>query len=389
MADYDSILKEKKNYEEPISTKDNGPKPFPWFKIDLLCLILILTISYIIYYTTILTPKQIFLNDIKIVANKYQSILEQLNLEILNKPNYNLVGTINLNDKTYDFSLNKTEDKTNLNLTLNKENLTYYDISSQKYIKLSNFKDQYYQLTNNDNNYLNIASNLKKYLTNNLNEDKFIKKFYLTGTTPIVESNLVLNNNDIKTALNLTNQNDSYEVLFTFKNHAITNKIINMKITINNLTTSQRGVILYENGHLTYNEDTQILKFQLEEKNKDFTLKFYKDDILFSVLTGTSQEKSYQYTYQVIDKIYNITLNISKENNNNNYKITSKIEKDGIINTQNLNINLQYSDKIKIENTDLSNAINYETLTEEEKNQYQTSINNIIGDLRNFIDQHQ
>ena len=42
--------------------------------------------------------------------------------------------------------------------------------------------------------------------------------------------------------------------------------------------------------------------------------KIYQDDIIYSVLTGTKQENSYQYTYQVIDKIYNITLKVKEEN---------------------------------------------------------------------------
>lgn len=387
MTDYNSILKEEKKYEEPVLIPNKKNKKFPWFKIDLICLILILIISYLVYYTTILTPNNIFLNDLKILADKYQKILNPLNLTSLTNDNYNLIGTIYLNDKNYNFKLNKNKENLNLNLNQNDLFLNYYITTDKEYIKLPNSKEQYYQL--NINNSPNIIANLKTYLSNNLPKDKFIKKFYINENTPIVESNLVLTNEDLKTALNLNSQTNSYEALLTFKNNSITNDIISIKITINNLTTNERKVILYEKGNLTYKDDNQNLKFQLEEKNEDLTLKIYQNDILFSVLTGTRQESSYQYTYQVIDEIYNITLKVKHENNTYYYEISSIIEKNNTTITPTMNIELQHLDKINYENTEISNAINYETLTEEEKVQYQTILNSIIGELRQFIEQHQ
>jgi hypothetical protein len=387
MTDYNSILKEEKKYEEPVLIPNKKTKKFPWFKIDLICLILILIISYLVYYTTILTPNNIFLNDLKILADKYQKILNPLNLTSLTNDNYNLIGTIYLNDKNYNFKLNKNKENLNLNLNQNDLFLNYYITPDKEYIKLPNSKEQYYQL--NINNSPNIIANLKTYLSNNLPKDKFIKKFYINENTPIVESNLVLTNEDLKTALNLNSQTNSYEALLTFKNNSITNDIISIKITINNLTTNERKVILYEKGNLTYKDDNQNLKFQLEEKNEDLTLKIYQNDILFSVLTGTRQESSYQYTYQVIDEIYNITLKVKHENNTYYYEISSIIEKNNTTITPTMNIELQHLDKINYENTEISNAINYETLTEEEKVQYQTILNSIIGELRQFIEQHQ
>ena len=387
MTDYNSILKEEKKYEEPVLIPNKKTKKFPWFKIDLICLILILIISYLVYYTTILTPNNIFLNDLKILADKYQKILNPLNLTSLTNDNYNLIGTIYLNDKNYNFKLNKNKENLNLNLNQNDLFLNYYITTDKEYIKLPNSKEQYYQL--NINNSPNIIANLKTYLSNNLPKAKFIKKFDINENTPIVESNLVLTNEDLKTALTLNSQTNSYEALLTFKNNSITNDIISIKITINNLTTNERKVILYEKGNLTYKDDNQNLKFQLEEKNEDLTLKIYQNDILFSVLTGTRQESSYQYTYQVIDEIYNITLKVKHENNTYYYEISSIIEKNNTTITPTMNIELQHLDKINYENTEISNAINYETLTEEEKVQYQTILNSIIGELRQFIEQHQ
>ena len=381
MDNYDSILKEKKKYEEPIKPVKN--KKFPWLLTDLICLILLLIISYFFYYTRILSPEQIFLNDLKEITTKYQKIFTPLEITSLNNDNYNLTGILSLNEEEYNFDINKNNSIMKLSLNKEDKTLEYYSLSNQNYLKLS---DKYYQLSND--NHIYLIYTLKDYLLN-IPKDKFIKKFYIKDNTPTVESNLVLNSEDLNTNLNLNTKVNSYEVLFTFKNHAITNDIISMKITINNLTTTKREVILYENNILTYKDDTQTLKFHLEEKNKDFTLKTYQNNTIYSVLTGTNQQSSYQYTYQIIDKIYNINLKVIKENELYTYEISSTIEKDNIRTQSNLNINIKQSQNTNILNNEITNPIKYDSLSKEEKKQYQTELNTLLTDLRQFIKQHQ
>lgn len=387
MKDYDSILKEKKKYEE--EPKERGPKPFPWLRMDIFSIAIVIIISYIFYYNKILTPKNIFLTDLNDLLSQYQIVLNPLNLTTLTNEDYNLEGTIELNNKKYQYIMNKNDDKSNLSISLNNQNLTYYTLDNNTYIKLSSFKEQYIKIS--QNNYLNIINNLFLYFSNNLKEENFIKKFYLNGTTPIVESNLILKNEDLLINPNLTNLDNSYEVLFTFKNNAITNDIISMKITINNQTTNERAVILYEDKILTYKDDTNNLKFQLETKDHDFTLKIYQEDTLFSVLTGTNKEDSYQYMYQVIDKIYNITLITKEEENITTYEITSNIEKNGITINPNLTITLNKNKEIISELPSISTQEikDYEDLTPEEKTNYQSNLEEIIGELRKFIKEYQ
>lgn len=387
MKDYDSILKEKKKYEE--EPKEREPKPFPWLRMDIFSIAIVIIISYIFYYNKILTPKNIFLTDLNDLLSQYQIVLNPLNLTTLTNEDYNLEGTIELNNKKYQYIMNKNDDKSNLSISLNNQNLTYYTLDNNTYIKLSSFKEQYIKIS--QNNYLNIINNLFLYFSNNLKEENFIKKFYLNGTTPIVESNLILTNENLLTNPNLTNLDNSYEVLFTFKNNAITNDIISMKITINNQTTNERAVILYEDKILTYKDDTNNLKFQLETKDHDFTLKIYQEDTLFSVLTGTNKEDSYQYMYQVIDKIYNITLITKKKENITTYEITSNIEKNGITINPNLTITLNKNKEIISELPSISTQEikDYEDLTPEEKTNYQSNLEEIIGELRKFIKEYQ
>ena len=382
MTEYDSILKEKKKYDEPIKVKKE--KKFPWLLIDIISLLLNLIISYFFYYKNILSPDKIILNDLKKVGDKYKIIFTNLNLEQLTQDKYNLVGEIELNDKKYNYELSKKHPSTNLSLELEDKKLNYYSNSNQNYLKISNFKDEYYQL--NNNNYLNIITNVKNYLNNKLKEEKFIKKFYLNGTIPIVESNLELNNETIKSILNI-NYKDNYKTLLTFKNNAITNEIISIKIIINNLNKNKRTVILYENDYLTYKDDNQTLNFYLEEKNEDFTLKIYKNDIIYSVITGIKQQESYQYTYQIIVKIYNIGLTIKKEDNNYLYDISSIIEKDTTTIKPNLKLTIKYTDNEIVEEPTTKD--NYKNLTKEEKTQYKYNIEEIIVELRQFIQKHQ
>lgn len=377
MSEYDSILKEKKKYEEPV-IKDDSPKKFPWFKVDILLLSILLIIGYIIYYNTILTPELIFFNDIKLLVDKYENIFLPLELDNL-KADYSLIGNINYEDKVYDFEIDKINRQTNFSLSLDSQNLNYYANLNENYIKLSN-DEKYYNINKND--YFNMIINLKEYFMNNLSKDKFIKKFYLNDTIPVVESSLVLDNNDIIEAIKPNYYDGTYEVLFTFKNNAIKNEIISMKMVVNNLMTNERMVLIYENDYLTYMDDNVNFRIELEEDEDNyFKLNFYQNDNLFSVLTGTMQENSYQYTYQLIDEIYNIYLTISKDSDIYNYELKSIIGE--IDNESKMNISFQYADPF-IEN-DISNSVNYNSLTKEEKDLYKTNVDNILSGLREFI----
>ena len=71
MSNYDSILKTKNTYKEDVVNIENNKKKFPWFRIDFICIILLIVVSYIVYYNKVLTPDNIYLNDLKTVYDKY------------------------------------------------------------------------------------------------------------------------------------------------------------------------------------------------------------------------------------------------------------------------------------------------------------------------------
>lgn len=380
MADYDSILKEEKKYDE----EPTKPKKFPWFKIDLLCIILVTIIGYIFYFINILNPRQIFFDDLTKITTRYQDLFTPLLLNNLSSST-NLEGIIQVNDTSYNYNLNKND--INFNTTLKKENeyLIFSQSQNATYLKLSNFKEEYLEF-NNINNYPSIIKNIKNNLATYLTEDKFIKRYYLDGSNPIVVSELTLNNEDLKQLSGLTTIKNSYEVLLTLKNHAITNNIISIKATINNKTTNKRVVITYENGILNYKDSNNNLDFKLEKSNsKDFELKIYKEDTLYSVLKGSEEGKKYNYSYKVIDKIYNINLEIAQEKELINYTLNTIVEKNEktINNTLSLSINTAPSTIGETINIDKS--LDFDTLTKEDKELYQTSLDTFLIDFNNFF----
>lgn len=386
MTDYDSILKEEKKYEEePVK-----PKKFPWFKIDVICIILIIVIGYIFYFINVLNPRQIFFDDLEKLTTKYQKLFTPLLLDDLNNiSNFEGVIKINDNDTHYNYNLNKSNTNFNISLSKGDEYLILSQSQNATYLKLSNFKEEYLEF-NNINNYPNIFKNIKNNLSTYLTEDKFIKRYYLDGSNPIVVSELSLNNEDLKQLAGLTTIKNSYEVLLTLKNHAITNNIISIKATINNKTTNKRVVITYEKGILNYKDSTYDLDFKLERSNhKDFELKIYKDDTLYSVLKGNEEGKKHNYSYKVIDKVYSIDLKIIKEKDLTSYEIKSIIDKDEERINNNLYLNINTSPTTIEETINIDKSIKFNTLTTEEKEQYQEVLDNLLIDFNNFFSNYK
>ena len=371
MSNYDSILKTKNTYKEDVVNIENKKKKFPWFRIDFICIILLLVVSYIVYYNKVLTPDNIFLNDLKTIYDKYSIIVDNSNVKYFINNNYNLKGNLDFNDEVYNINLNKFQDKLKIRFGINEEYLNYQIDDNEAYLNVSNFNDIYYK--ESTVNYLSMYYNVIDYLQNRLPKSKFIKKFYLNGTIPVVESNLVLNTDNIKEALGVGELKNTYEILFTFKNNAISNKIISMKVIVNNSTTGRRGVFIFENGNLTYTENDIVYKFVIENNNKDFRLDIYKNDTLYSVLTGSNKDKSYEYLYQVIDEVYNISLIVNKEDSIPIYQLSSNINVDNERRTDNLNISLEENKDIiednglDIKKEDYNNLDEIEMIEHKEK----------------------
>ena len=96
----------------------------------------------------------------------------------------------------------------------------------------------------------------------------------------------------------------------------------------------------------------------------------------------------YQDTYQVIDKIYNVILEIQKEGDSYLYNLTSNIEKDGTTKKRNLEATFHYQKEAILEE-DTTTAIQYDSISVEEQERYKLELENMIGYLRQFIQEYQ
>lgn len=343
MSEYDSILKEKKK-KEPPKESIKKKKRFPVVILSIVFIVILLIISYMVYYNTILTGDKIIANNFFKISQKYNVITENLFLDkIFSK---NIEERIVIDE--------------NINYIFVKEENNYHlkTPSLDKYV---------------NNKYDNI--NIKDIL-NNISRDKCIKKFYFDNKTPIVEINLILNKQELENLFKIKFK-DNYEVIITSQNDALTNKIITMKLVINNKNTNNRKAIIIENDIIKLINNKNSYKFKIMINDNTFNVKVYKDDKLYSILTGTQILNSYRYTYQVIDKFYTINIITTKKVNDYpeyTYEFSSNIE----------NVSSSLNLKIYDLSNNLNEVINYNDLIDEEKVKY----DNDIKFLKDFINKY-
>lgn len=383
MEEYDSILKEEKKYVEPVVKKKK--KRFPWFQIDIFLILMILFVSYFIYYRTVLAPDKVFFNDLSNVFKEYCDIFEAIRVNGLGS-DYYLEGTLLLDDEEYNYGIIRNEDKLKIDLSKMNHYLLYYLESDKEYVRLSEFGENYILLDRNS--YFNLLHNLRNSFYNSITSSQYIKKFYFDGYTPIVEVNLVLQNENLEKLFGKVQE--KYEVICTFKNNAFTDEIISMKVVMNQLDTNRRFVFNYQDGIITYSDDDKVdLRFQLSKKKEDFTLKIYRGETLYSVLSGIKKEDSYQYVYQAIDQIYNLSLDVKKEDTGYLYLFQSNIDRDGVLEKEEVKLTLREQERVILDDDALVGVLDDSKFTEEEKKQYQVALQEMVGSLREFMDKYK
>lgn len=383
MNEYDSILKEKKVYEEQSPVKHS--KFTRYVVLYFICILFILGISYLVYYHTILDAKSIFLNDIHFLKSEYQNILDPLDIENF-QSNFMVEGTLKLNNQDYNYGVAKSQEKLKIDFSNQESHLFYYVDGKDRYLLLSSFADYYLKLE--EPSLLNIFSNIKINFDQYVLRDDYLKKFYFEGKDPIVEVNLVIDSKMIGQIFGISSVDKNYECLITLKNNAFTNQLLSMKVVLNNDTDHTRQVLSYQGNDLFYIDNYgKTKKFFLEKKSNDFSLKIYQDDVLYSVLTGTSKENSYQYTYQVIDQIYTVNFLVSHDQSHYLYDFSSNIEINGEVYQQSFSVIFSVQKESNLEEN-LDEFKEYQALTEEEKSSYDAILKNLVGPLREFIDKY-
>ena len=395
---YDTILKEKKVYEDYVPTHAIFKK-FMLFGIFLGIIVII--VSYVIYYNTFLSGETILLNNVIKLLDNYSIVFKGVNNNYKFNNSYMIEGNV-VSDK-FSYNYNFIRDNNTIKRTFSNDNkkFSFYYDGDSNYIKLSDL-DKYISIDNSlfslddykkdydilsDNvykyfyyvlfdeniidiydrlymldNYNNILANIRNNFLDYVSDNNYVKKFYFYNGRPVVKIDLSLNSKAINKILGNGNNNlslkDDYEVIITTRNDAIMNDIKNIKIVINNKTKKNRVVLSYDGNDLLYtNNEGVAYRYNLEYKNDKFNLKIYNGDVLYSALEGYKDNDKYIYNYQYIDKLERYSLEILYKNEEYNYKFISNVN--NVVN--NIIVNGKYSDVGAIDVEDI-NVINYREL---------------------------
>jgi len=369
MSEYDSILKSKKK-TKVVAVEEE--KKFPSFWISFFLIIVVLLVSYIIYFNKVLNAKNILIYDCLSVLNKYSSLIKNIPVKEYNNEN-NIVGVIGYGSDKYDFNIVKNDNDINFNINNNDKYINYYLVDNEAYVKVLSI-DEYISLANSFS--INTILDIEKIL-NGISEDKFIKNVYFDGTKPIVEVNMTFNSEEINNMLGL-GLVDDVEAIVTLKNSAIMNSVEEIKIIINNKTSGNRRVITIIDDDIIYDDGNDTYNMNLEVNGDNFILKVSKNDILYSVLNGNDSGDRYQYNYKIVDEVYNISMSAIKNEIGYSYVLNSK---KGEI-QEVINIDLKIGDNYLIENN-ITNVV--ESSNQLISNTYNNDINYFKDKLLKFV----
>lgn len=412
---YDTILKEKKTYEEPKKTHKHKYFKLTFF-LAIIISILIIAISYIAYYNTILDNESIFLNNITNFKKTYYSLYKDIKFDYDLKNNYLIEGSIDVGNENYNYSFTKYSNILKREIFKENQKITYYYDGKDSYIKMSNLGDFYikesfkpndlkyykenlnsikedfnsylyssiieqnsydifnklYNLDNTSNNIIpSIKDNYKKYITS----DKYVRKFYLDNKEPTIEVNLILDKKDLNNILGENNSlqiKDDYQLNITMKNNAIFNNTKETKIIINNKTTKKRSVIEIKPKAINYTNNKNE-KYNIKYNVNKNDIKIKKNGILYSVIQLSAKNKTNIYNYKVIDKIYTISLLVEKVKNNFEYSIETNIENEA----KAVVIKGEYKKPTPL-NENINNSINIDSLSIEQQKAYHKTIEELF-----------
>lgn len=380
MGKYDTILKVKKEYPKKIQEEQTHHRHFSKYVIIyLFSIFLILGISYIVYYQTVLSFESVLQNDFFILKKQYTNVFHPIIPKNVISSS-SLEGTFSLENTVYNYGILKEKGKIQLELS-NQENYLYSKITSQDYsLKLEKFSS-YGLVFEQDILYQDLISRLKAKIS----QIKSAKNLYLEGNIPIVEFAFSLNEKDINDVLGSNILKDQYNIIVTIKNNALTNEFISFKSAITNQKTGQRSILEYKDKEMIYEVNkAKTYRFNIKNKEKDFQLRIYKNGELYSTFLGESSKYQYTYSYQVINKVYNLKFMIQEEKGGYSYELNSSIEKEGVTTEKTVKAVLRNGQNDLLEESTAKRR-NYQNLSQEEKERFQNVLKDFLSPLEDLI----
>ena len=380
MGKYDTILKVKKEYPKKIQEEQTHHRHFSKYVIIyLFSIFLILGISYIVYYQTVLSFESVLQNDFFILKKQYTNVFHPIIPKNVISSS-SLEGTLSLENTVYNYGILKEKGKIQLELS-NQENYLYSKITSQDYsLKLEKFSS-YGLVFEQDILYQDLISRLKAKIS----QIKSAKNLYLEGNIPIVEFAFSLNEKDINDVLGSNILKDQYNIIVTIKNNALTNEFISFKSAITNQKTGQRSILEYKDKEMIYEVNkAKTYRFNIKNKKTDFQLRIYKNGELYSTFLGESSKYQYTYSYQVINKVYNLKFMIQEEKGGYSYELNSSIEKEGVTTEKTVKAVLRNGQNDLLEESTAKRR-NYQNLSQEEKEKFQNVLKDFLSPLEDLI----
>lgn len=419
---YDSILKEKKKYDEVVDNRHFLRRHA--LIIDFLVIIVILIISFIIYFLTILNPARVIYDDILDFVN-YIDIVYERGLIIYDfNSKYNFNGNVDvkldtnydnkevvefLNGLSFNYSYMENSDNRLFNVSGDNYSFDYFEDNKNGYLNYEDRSVNYNLLGSNYgiDDYEDILGIVSLSLKEELKELDIDKNVFISNGRLVISIDFELSgieiNNIYRNVINKLESrgrvlpsvirdrklvSDSATYRFTIKNGIFENNLIDLKIV--SIEEDNRAVFTYYDDTFKYKDNNNEYKCVLKVEDIDFSLRLYEDDVMKYILSGSGNDNSYSYTYQVINVIDNLSLKIVEDTNENKYNLIVKKEKDDNYFNLYIDFNVKYNNYADIDNTSVidKDYVLYDELDEKDKKQidnYVYRIYNSFKDLYNYV----
>ena len=406
---YSSVLKEKKKYVEEEIIDDRIFLRRHALGIDFLIILIILIISFTIYYFTELNSYSIIKTDLSRIYDKFNKIVINIipdyeidndlhifgNGEINIESDYKNKELLNyLNDYKLEYSL-VSNDNIQLDLNYKDNKYTYNKVNLNQYINTKDYKLKLNDLKTNTS--FKSSKKIKEIIKNSFIEEinnlKLKRKMYILDEKIIVEVSANINGNTINSIYsniinNLENDSECNELInminkeflnkksivsnnsnysITLKNDLINNNIIELNLIIRDKDNDKRKVINYKDSIISYSDDdNNKYTLKLSFKDNSFEVRINKSDELYSVLSGSGSESGYVYNYQVIDVVDKYSLQIKKSNSYDYTFTRLKKNENSNINLL-INLTINKDDKYEILNDFKDYTQDYSKLSDVDK----------------------
>lgn len=415
---YDSVLKEKKKYEEVIDDRHFLRRYLLLF--NFLAVILILLISFSIYFFNILKPSRIIYDDLIDFFDYIDILYDKVLIDDKFNSSYNLSGNMSinldtnyednddilfLNDLNLEYSILEKDKSRSVSIKGDDYSYKYFENGKKGYL---NYEDKFisYDLINSSyylKDYKNALIKILDFLYKELDKSNLKKSVFIHDEKLVVSVDLSLSGSYInKVYSNMIKEleddgrvlpsflkknklvSDTAKYQINIKNGVFDNDLVSFKMIIND--NDYRGVITYSGDTLEYNDGNTVSKCVLKKEGDDFVIRFYVGDKMKYVLSGKGNDNSYVYTYHVIEVVDNFKIRIKRENNKYDYSFEVNKETENKRFNFVMNASLNYSDYVSFDKGIVDNEfVLYSTLEQKLKDDTDNYVNRLYNSLINVF----